>query len=166
MGKIIIVMGVTGSGKTTVGKLLAQELSWPFYDADDYHPLSNMEKIRNGTPLTDEDRLPWLQSLRALMERILVEDGSAVLTCSALKKAYRDILLFRDPRVQFVYLRGEPDLIRKRVDARTNHYAGSAILQNQFETLEEPAGALAVDIDQDPSTIVSTILKLLMGSPS
>jgi gluconokinase len=157
---IMIVMGVVGAGKTTVGKLLASELGWEFADADDFHPASNVEKIRRGTPLTDEDREPWLDALRAAIVNWIVQQRNAVLACSALKRAYR-AQLQAGPEVRFVYLKGSGPLIADRLRARQGHFAGESILSSQLADLEEPEAAVVVEISDTPQQIVECIRKAL-----
>lgn len=149
-------MGVTGSGKTTVGSLLAQQLGWKFADADDFHPQSNVEKMRHGIPLNDDDRRPWLERLRAEIAKQDAEGRNLVLACSALKKEYREILRV-GPTVEFVYLKGSAELIAHRLEARHGHFADEKILAGQFADLEEPDSALVVDIGGTPEEIVSEI---------
>lgn len=150
-------MGVAGSGKTTVGRLLAATLDWRFYDADDFHSPASVERIRAGIPLTDADRAPWLDALAELL-RGLARDGTpAVLACSALRQAYRDRLAAAGDRVRFVYLRGEPGVLRQRLERRLGHFAGASILASQFATLEEPAGAVTVDATLPAPTIVALV---------
>ena len=155
---IVIVMGVVGAGKTTVGKLLASQMRWDFADADEFHPASNVEKIRNGIPLTDEDREPWLDLLHAKIVEWVKEHRSAVLACSALKGIYR-AKLDAGPDVRFVYLKGSGDLIASRLRERRGHFANESILARQLEDLEEPEGALAVEISGTPEKIVNAIRK-------
>ena len=150
-------MGVSGCGKTTIGKLLADNLKIPYFDADDFHPKENIEKMKNGIPLTDEDRFPWLQNLANQIE-IWENAGGAVLSCSALKEDYRQILKSKVHNVQWVYLSGTYDLIAKRMKNRTNHYMKSKLLQSQFDTLEEPDYGLKIDILAPPTEIVNSIL--------
>lgn len=157
---IVIVMGVVGAGKTTVGKLLAEQMGWEFADADEFHPTSNVEKIRNGIPLTDEDREPWLDLLRAKIVDWIGQGSSAVLACSALKKSYRT-KLDAGPEVHFVYLKGSGDLIASRLRARRGHFANESILASQLADLEEPADALTVEISETPEQIVRDIRKVL-----
>jgi gluconokinase len=154
---IVIVMGVSGSGKTTIGERVAGMLDWPFYDADDFHPPSNIEKMSHGVPLTDADRGPWLDALRAQIETLLAENASAVLSCSALRRAYRVRLKQGDPRVRFVYLKGGFDLIRRRLHERENHFMPEQLLASQFDALEEPCDALTIDVSGDPEAIVRSI---------
>jgi gluconokinase len=153
---IVVVMGVTGSGKTTVGTLLARQLGWEFADADSFHSPENVEKIRLGIPLDDADRAPWLRSLRQAMEHWARENRNVVLACSALKKSYRDEL-FLGSEVKFVYLKGNYDLIYQRLRARHGHFASETILASQFADLEEPDDALTVEIDLPPEEIVAEI---------
>jgi gluconokinase len=157
---ILIVMGVVGAGKTTVGRLLAEQLHYEFADADDFHPQSNIEKIRHGIALSDEDREPWLERLR---ERILKWEGdgtNAVLACSALKNSYREKLK-AGPDVKFVFLRGSAELIAQRLRSRHGHFAGASILASQIADLEEPADAIIVDIAKTPPEIVGEIRQKL-----
>ena len=157
----VIVMGVAGSGKTTVGELLAQRLGWNFYDADAFHPAENIEKMANGTPLDDIDRVPWLAALHALISTSLKENRPAVLACSALKESYRQQLLDGNEGVQIVYLKGSYDLIWSRISQRKDHYMKPQMLQSQFEALEEPANALTLDVSLSVEKIVEGIVKQL-----
>ncbi|NVO12486.1 MAG: gluconokinase [Rhodoplanes sp.] len=154
---IVVLMGVSGSGKTTVGLLLAERLGCGFSDADGFHPPKNVEKMRAGIPLTDDDRWPWLHALRAAIEGWEREGVDRVVACSALKQVYRDILAPRDD-VTFVYLKGSAAVIGPRLAARTGHYMNPKLLDSQFAALEEPAGALTVDIAGTPGEIVADIL--------
>lgn len=156
---IVIMMGVVGAGKTTVGQLLASQMNWEFADADDFHPKSNVEKISNGIPLTDRDREPWLANLHAAILSWISAGRNAVLACSALKRAYRDEL--NAPEVRYVYLRGEADLIADRLRSRRGHFAGEAILVSQLADLEEPENAVTVSIAASPEKIVAEIRKQL-----
>ncbi len=155
---IVIVMGVVGAGKTTVGKLLARQLGWQFADADDFHPRSNVEKIRNGIALDDEDRAPWLQRLREAIIQWISEGRNIVLACSALKGSYRQ-KLEAGPEVRYVYLRGSAALIAERLRSRHGHFANEQILASQLSDLEEPKDALKVEIAALPESIVSEIRK-------
>jgi gluconokinase len=157
---IAIVMGVTGSGKTSVGRLLAQQLGWEFADADDFHPSANVEKISHGIPLTDEDRAPWLERLRIQIANWIVNGQNAVLACSALKRTYRQELSV-GPEVRFVYLKGSPELIAQRLRLRRGHFADEKILASQFADLEEPEAVVTVDISQTPEMIVAQIRERL-----
>jgi gluconokinase len=154
---VIVLMGVSGSGKTTVGRLLARQLGWKYYEADDYHPDANVEKMRGGVPLDDGDRRPWLEALRDVIRGCLERDESAVLSCSALKESYREFLLI-DERVVLVYLKGDYETIQRRLTRRRGHYMDPSLLGSQFDTLEEPAAAAAhVDVSSTPGEIVKEI---------
>jgi gluconokinase len=155
---IIVIMGVTGAGKTTIGLLLATRLGWEFADADDFHPPENKEKMKHGIPLTDADREPWLEALRAQIEKWIAEKKHAVLPCSALKKSYRDELR-TGPEVKFVYLKASYKEIYARLQLRKGHFAGVSILPEQFADLEEPEDALVVDAMKTPTEIVEEICK-------
>ncbi len=154
---VIVLMGVSGVGKTTVGRRLAADLGWPFYDGDDFHPPENVDKMEHGLPLTDADRAPWLDRLRSLIERHLTRDESAVLACSALKATYRERLKQGDAAVRFVYLAADVDLIRDRMTGRPGHYMPVDLLESQFEALEEPADALTVAAAAPVEAIVERI---------
>lgn len=158
---VIILMGVAGSGKTTVGRLLAAHLGWPFRDADDFHPARNREKMRSGIALEDDDRRPWLEAIRASISVTVSRKANAVYACSALKRAYRKMLAINNGDVKFVYLKGPQQLIAKRVANRTGHFFDPALLQTQFEDLEEPCDALEVDIAQPPEAIAQSIIAAL-----
>lgn len=153
---IVIVMGVVGAGKTTVGKLLAEELGWAFADADDFHPASNVEKIRKGIPLTDQDREPWLEVLRSRIADWIVHKSNAVLACSALKRRYQT-KLEAGPDVRFVYLKGCGALIAERLRSRKGHFADESILDSQLADLEEPKSAIVIDIAETPQQIVGEV---------
>jgi gluconokinase len=153
---IVIVMGVVGSGKTTIGKILAAQLGWEFADADDFHPQANIEKIRHGISLTDEDRKPWLKSLHSAIIQWITEHRNAVLACSALKISYRAELQVNN-EVRFVCLKGSAALIAQRLHERHGHFANESILAGQFADLEEPKDALTVDISGTPDEIVAEI---------
>jgi gluconokinase len=150
---ILILMGVVGAGKTTVGSLLAQKLGWQFADADDFHPAPNVEKIRRGMPLDDSDRAPWLAALHDAILHWNLEGRNAVLACSALKRKYRDILGVDG--VRFVYLKGDYELIEQRLRTRRGHFASDSILKSQFEDLENPDDAITIEVDKPPEAIVS-----------
>jgi gluconokinase len=153
-------MGVVGAGKTTVGKLLASQLGWEFADADDFHPQSNVKKIRHGIALTDEDREPWLDRLREAIVRWIAEGKSVILACSALKRSYRAKLCV-GPQVRFVYLKGSAALIADRLRSRHGHFAGESILASQLADLEEPEKAITVDITGTPEQIAAEIKRAL-----
>ena len=151
-------MGVSGSGKTTVGQALASELGWDFYDADDFHPPENISKMENGIPLADADRVPWLAALHDLIESCLTRNRPGVLACSALKESYRQNLLEGNEDVQLIYLKGSYEKIWSRMAARKDHYMKPEMLKSQFEALEEPADALTVDVSLSVDEIVQEIL--------
>ena len=156
---IVIIFGVSGAGKTTVGKLLARELGWGFIEADDFHPAANIEKMRNGRPLSDEDRWPWLECLREEIKRSLAAGENAVLACSALKRTYRDRLRVGG-EVKFVFLSGDDALIEKQLRGRHRHFMDPDLLQSQFDDLEEPRpdeNVLTVELGGMPEEIVSEI---------
>ena len=157
--RFFIVMGVSGSGKTSVGKSLAEHLGWDFYDADDFHPPANIEKMSNGMPLDDSDRVPWLASLHDLISSSLIQNRPGVLACSALKEHYRQRLLEGNAGVQIVYLKGSYELIWSRMTRRKNHYMKADMLKSQFDALEEPAHALTVDISLPVEEILQVVLK-------
>ena len=158
---IIILMGVSGSGKTTVGQRLAKALGWPFYDGDQFHPPANVAKMQQGMPLTDEDRWPWLQALRAHIETWVQQGMSAVLSCSALKQAYRAYLMIDEVEVKLVYLRGDYNLIHERLAQRQGHFMPPGLLASQFAALEEPEQEVVVDIVHSPATLVALIRERL-----
>lgn len=153
---IVLLMGVSGAGKTTVGTMLASQLGWEFADADDYHPAANVEKMRNGIPLSDADRGPWLDSLRSLIAAWMAAGKSAVLACSALKQAYRDRLMV-GASVRVVYLKADRELLRERLLLRRGHYMKEGMLESQIATLEEPADAIVLDARSSVEDIVREI---------
>ena len=156
---IVVVFGVSGAGKTTIGKLLAEELGWRFLEADDFHSRANIEKMRSGSPLADEDRWPWLERLREQITRSLAAKENAVLACSALKRAYLERLRVSDD-VKFVFLRGDYGLIENQLRHRRGHFMNPALLQSQFADLEEPASdenVLAIELGQTPQELVKEI---------
>ena len=155
---IIIVMGVAGSGKTVVSGLLAMKLGWDFLDADDYHPQANIEKMRRGEPLSDDDRMPWLSTLHGLLAAAESRGTSTVLACSALRRSYRDILRDGLREVAFVYLKAEPQTIAERLSVRRDHFFNAALLQSQLDLLEPPDDALVIDSDESPEVIVDEII--------
>jgi|SRR5580692_316724 gluconokinase len=153
---IVIVMGTTASGKTTIGSLLAERLGWEFVDGDDFHPAANVEKMKHGIPLTDADREPWLRALHDKIVQWSAEERDVVLACSALKQSYRDELrATRD--VRFVYLKGSYELFSQRVLARKGHFAKQDLLASQFAALEEPTDAITVDAAPSPEQIVGEV---------
>ncbi len=166
---VVVVMGVSGSGKTTVASLLAGRLGWEFEDGDDFHPAANVEKMQAGTPLTDEDRWPWLAAIAAWIDTVRAEGRHGVVTCSGLKRAYRDILIGGRPDVRLVYLRGDRELIGRRMAARHGHFMPTSLLDSQFRTLEEPApeeNPLVVSVGATPQQIVAEIGEALTGRPA
>jgi len=157
---ILLVMGVTGSGKTTVGKLLASRLGWTFLDADDFHSASNVEKMTRGIPLTDADREPWLRSIHEELIRLDAQGHSAVLACSALKQKYHD-LLKAELDLRVIYIKGSYEVLYSRIASRQGHFAHENLLASQFAALEEPAAAITVDASQSPEQIAGELLKQL-----
>ena len=157
---IVLVMGVTGSGKTTVGKLLAQRLGWLFLDADDFHPVENIEKMKHGVPLTDKDREPWLAAIHAELVKCTAKNKDAVLACSALKRSYRE-RLGSGVELRICYLQGTYREIAARLQSRTGHFAGEEILAGQFADLEEPSDALVLLVSETPEEIVGDALRKL-----
>jgi gluconokinase len=143
---VIIVMGVTGSGKTTTGSRLASGLGWPFYDADSFHPPENIARMTRGIPLTDADREPWLAAIRERIDEVVAAGASAVIGCSALKRAYRRVLANEQPAVRFVYLRGDIGLLAERLRHRVGHFMNPRLLTSQLATLEEPESATRIEI--------------------
>jgi gluconokinase len=161
----IVVMGVSGAGKSTVGKLIAAHLVCPFRDADSFHPQANIEKMSRGEPLTDDDRWPWLQAIAAWIAEHRAADATCVVTCSALKRVYRDIVTARQSvDVQLIYLKGDFDLIAARLAARKGHFMPPALLKSQFDALEEPGAdehAIMVPIDAPPEEIARRVVTVL-----
>lgn len=155
---ILLVMGVAGSGKTTIGRMLAERLGWVYLEADDFHSAANKEKMHRGIALSDADRLPWLEAIHA---QLCAENGrgkNVVLACSALREEYRQILM-AGVDGKLIYLRGSQELITSRLRQRAHHFAGVAILDDQFAVLEEPRNAVVVDIQTSPEQIVEEILR-------
>ena len=160
MASLIIVMGVSGTGKSTIGKMLAEQLDLSFYDADDFHPQANIDKMQQGIPLNDEDRKPWLTHLSSQLAA-WAPDG-AVLACSALKASYRELLSDHGQLpIHWVHLSGSMELISSRMKARANHFMPETLLRSQFEALESPQDAITIDIEPDPEMIISQILRRL-----
>ena len=157
---MVVITGVTGSGKTTVGQALARAIGWPFYDADDLHSRENVERMRQGVALTDEMREPWLLRVRAVIGEAIRADG-AVVACSALKDRYRHILADGFDGVRFVLLNAPADVLRRRLVERTGHFAGPALLATQLHALEPPDDALVVDATQPVDSIVGVIRSAL-----
>jgi len=161
---IIIVMGVSGSGKSTVGELLAKSLNWDFRDADSFHPEANVAKMSRGIPLGDSDRLPWLLLLQEAIDQWLQNKCDAILACSALKETYRQMLVGDRPQVKIVYLQGSFELFAQRLKQRENHFMTVELLQSQFEALEEPKKAIAVDASLSVEAIVEKIKQLTINN--
>lgn len=157
---VFVLMGISGCGKTTIGKLLSDKTGLPFFDGDDYHPVSNKEKMRSGLPLTDTDRLPWLYILADYIETWLAGEG-AILACSALKKEYREILRTADKtntRIHFIYLKGSLEIISERLKDRNHEFMPAGLLNSQLQTLEEPSNAFHIDISRSSEDIVKQIM--------
>ncbi len=156
---IVVVFGVSGAGKTTVGELLARELGWRFLEADDFHPPANIEKMRSGRPLNDEDRWPWLEGLREQIKRSLTAGENTVLACSALKQAYRDRLRVNE-KVKFVLLHGDYAVVERQLRSRHGHFMNPGLLQSQFDDLEEPQrneDVTTIELGPAPQAIVEEI---------
>ncbi len=165
----LVVMGVSGSGKTTIGEKLAQRLGWSYEDGDKFHPLSNVAKMSAGQPLTDEDRWPWLQAIANEIDRVCEARGHAVIACSALKRAYRDILAHGRKDVRVIYLQGTQDLIAGRLALRKGHFMPPGLLASQFKALEPPDASenpVTVSIDAPVETIVDDIVRQLGLGPA
>ena len=156
LAMFILLMGVTGSGKTTIGTLLSEAMGWPFYDADDFHSPQNVRKMASGVPLTDEDRGPWLEELHELIIQHNQRGENGVLACSALKASYRRVLS-ADGDVAVVYLKAHPDLIRSRLENRSGHYMPPRLIESQFLDLEEPNEAIIIDAGWPPEQAVEAI---------
>jgi gluconokinase len=164
----IVVMGVAGSGKTTVGEKLAEQLGWAYEDGDRFHPKANVEKMSAGQPLTDEDRWPWLQAIADEIDRVCSQGGHVVISCSALKRAYRDVLVHGRDDVRIVYLDGMQHLIARRLGARKGHFMPPTLLESQFKTLEPPGpeeNPVTVSIDASVEGIVDDIVSKLALDP-
>jgi gluconokinase len=168
-GFALVVMGVSGSGKTTVAERLAKQLGWPFMEGDRLHPPANVEKMRQGTPLTDDDRAPWLDRIGEELKSWAAEGRSGVLTCSALKHAYRDRIRSARPDIRFIYLKGTEALIKGRVTTRQHEYMPASLLRSQFDTLEEPTPdeqVVTVDAGGNPDKEVAGVIAALNLSPN
>lgn len=157
----VIVMGVSGAGKSTIGRLLAERLGARFLDADDFHPTANLAKMRRGIPLDDNDRAPWLACLNRTLHEHAARGEDVVLACSALKQSYRDRLMAGLPAAQLVYLRGSHTLLAARLSGRADHFMPPELLDSQLATLEEPRGAITVDADGTPEAITTAICEAL-----
>jgi gluconokinase len=165
----LIVMGVSGSGKSTIGEKLAERLGWSFEDGDKFHPASNVAKMSAGQPLTDEDRWPWLQAIANEIDRVCEAGGHVVIACSALKRAYRDVLVHGRSDVRIIYLKGTEELIASRLALRKGHFMPPGLLASQFKTLEPPDSSenpIAVPIDAPVDAIVDDIVRQLRLDPA
>ncbi|WNM60199.1 gluconokinase [Candidatus Nitrospira neomarina] len=163
---IVILMGVSGSGKTTIGQLLARNLGWSFYEGDDFHSARNVSKLQGGIPLSEEDRLPWLFAIHQLVHDLISQSQRAVITCSALKQAYRKLITEGRPQVSLVYLRGNYALIHPRLQSRTGHFMKADLLASQFTALEEPHDVPFIDVSQPPEVIAEQIKRMLHLQPA
>lgn len=163
---IVILMGVSGVGKTTIGQILSGKLGWPLFDADEFHSAASIEKMRNGIPLEDADRWPWLDRMNAMLKEREGRGESVLLACSALKQVYRDRLSKGTAELRWIFLKGRFELIQARLEARKGHYMKAGLLESQFAALEEPGDALNVDIDDTPDAIADSILRRLQASPA
>ena len=162
---IVIVIGVTGSGKSTVGRALAVTLGWRFHDADDLHSLENVERMRHNLPLTDEQRQPWLLRVRAVVDQAVRDGSGEVIACSALKARYRETIAGGVDAVRFVHLVGDPALLRTRLEHRAGHFAGPALLDSQLEALEPPIDALTLDVALPVDALVDAIVRDIQAQP-
>lgn len=161
---IVLVMGVSGSGKTTIGKMLAERLDWPFKEGDDFHPQANIDKMHAGAPLNDEDRQPWLAAIAGWIDQQVAKNQPSIITCSALKRSYRDFLRDGRPQIMLVYLRASPEVLAQRLSHRRGHFMPASLLDSQLDTLEAPTpdeNPLVVDDDAPPKTVVEDVIKLL-----
>jgi gluconokinase len=159
---VLVIMGVSGSGKTTIGQALARRLNFEFIEGDEFHSRANREKMHAGIPLTDDDRKPWLEALRSRMVKMLARKGNAVLTCSALRQSYRDMLAM--PGVKFIYLKVSDAVVRERLAKRRGHFFNPALLESQFRTLEEPRDAIVIDADADDLEVTQQIVRALSAA--
>lgn len=159
-------MGVSGSGKTTIGQLLAKNLGWSFYEGDDFHSVRNVSKLKGGVPLSDEDRIPWLFAIHQLVHDLISQSQCAVITCSALKQTYRKLITEGHPQISLVYLRGNYELIHPRLQSRTAHFMKADLLTSQFTALEEPRDIPFIDVSQAPEAIVEQIKRMLHLQPA
>jgi gluconokinase len=159
MMTVLVIMGVSGSGKTTIAQALARRLNFEFIEGDEFHSRANREKMHSGIPLTDADRKPWLEVLRSRIVAMLARKGNAVLTCSALRQSYRDTLAM--PGVKFIYLKVSPAVVRERLAKRRGHFFNPALLESQLATLEEPRDAIVVDADKPDLEVTQDIVRAL-----
>ena len=162
---IVIIMGVSGSGKSTIGAMLAHTLGWHFADADSFHSRSNLHKMSRRIALTEEDRAPWLASIRGQIQLWLTEQRSVVLACSALRASHRHVVMVDPTRMRLVYLKGSVDMLQARLSTRRHHFMPAELLDSQLATLEEPSEAITVDINQPPEAIVRQVHQAL-GAPA
>ena len=158
---MVVLMGVSGVGKSTVGAALAARTGWRLYDADEFHSAASIEKMRSGIALTDADRWPWLDRMNAMLAEKQMQGENVLLACSALKQKYRDRLALGGLQLCWVYLKGDFDLIRRRIEARKNHYMKAGLLESQYAALEEPRDAIVVDVSAEPDAIAESILRRL-----
>jgi carbohydrate kinase (thermoresistant glucokinase family) len=156
---VLVIMGPMGCGKTTIGQLLAHQLGWSFIDGDDYHPETNVNKMRQGRALTDKDRLPWLLRIRSVIDAWQARGENGIVACSALKKIYREWLGIDQKQVISIFLHGSSNLLLRRISSRQHRYMPDSLLQSQLDTLEPPADGIQVDIADTPETIVAMIIK-------
>ncbi|MEJ1972723.1 MAG: gluconokinase [Lacunisphaera sp.] len=159
--QIVLLMGVAGSGKTTIGRRLAAELGWPYHEADDFHSAANKAKMARGQPLDDADRAPWLAAIRAAIDECTAAGRSAVFSCSALKETYRRVLTAGVPGIRLVFLSGDRTLLQQRLEGRAGHYMKAGMLDSQFTILEPPTDALTFDVRQSPEEILAEIRRTL-----
>jgi gluconokinase len=159
---VLVIMGVSGSGKTTIAQALARRLNFEFIEGDEFHSRANREKMHSGIPLTDDDRKPWLAALRSRIVAMLARKGNAVLTCSALRQSYRDALAM--PGVRFIYLKVSEAVVRERLARRRGHFFNPALLESQLATLEEPRDAIVVDADQPDLEVTQQIVRALSAA--
>jgi gluconokinase len=162
---IVILMGVSGCGKTTIGQILSGKLGWPLFDADEFHSAASIEKMRNGIALDDGDRWPWLDRMNAMLVEKEANGENVLLACSALKQKYRDRLAKGCVHLRWVYLKGDFDLIHRRLETRKNHYMKAGLLESQFAALEEPRDAIVANIDAEPDAIADLVLRELQALP-
>jgi carbohydrate kinase (thermoresistant glucokinase family) len=161
---VLVIMGVSGSGKSTIARLLARELGWPCRDGDEFHPPANVAKMRGGTPLTDDDRWPWLRAIAAWIDERRIAHEPGIVTCSALKRRYREVLIGARSGVRLIYLKGDEELIAQRLASRNHHFMPKSLLQSQFATLEEPGPdehPIVVSIEPKPAAIAAEIIPAL-----
>lgn len=163
---IILLMGVAGSGKTTVGRMLAERLRWSYYEADDFHPPANKQKMGAGIPLNDEDRAPWLGAIHHAMQECATQNRPSIFTCSALKARYREVLSAGLPQLKWVFLHAPRDVLLERLQHRSGHYMKASMLDSQFAALETPTDALAIDVRHPPEEIVDLVLRRLQPVPA